>query len=70
MSDEHGESGRFRVHLQTNPSPGLEFYEGHVDVWAECAGVAPARAVRELRRTSFPDRGASCWKVTKVERLP
>jgi hypothetical protein len=40
-------------------------YEGHVDVWCDSDAWADvfAAAVRELRRTSFPDRGAHCWRM-------
>jgi phage tail sheath gpL-like len=58
----------YRVWLRSVPSPAYEHYDGYVDVTAESEDDAPARAVRRLRQTSFPDRSAACWRVEKVER--
>lgn len=57
---------KLRVEMQTSPSPGLEFYEGHVDICvdddADGEDIFYA-AVKELRRTAFPDRGPRCWRM-------
>jgi len=57
---------KVRVEMQTSPSPGLEFYEGHVDIYvdddAEGDDIFRA-AVKELQRTAFPDRGSRCWRM-------
>jgi hypothetical protein len=53
--------------MQTSPSPGLEFYQGHVDVVVDEDASRDDifhAAVRELRRTAFPDRGSRCWTMT------
>ena len=63
---------RYKVELQTIPSPGLEFYRGFVtcSVPSEDADRESIfrAAVRELQRTAFPDRGANCWKLIGFER--
>lgn len=60
-------NNKYRVWLRSVPGP-YEQYDGHVDVFAEDAEQAKERAKRELRRTSFPDRSDSMWRVEKVER--
>jgi hypothetical protein len=47
----------------------MAHYDGYVDVTAESEDDAPDRAVRQLQRTSFPERSAACWRVERVERL-
>lgn len=45
-------------------------YEGHVDVWVQKGSddiEVFRRAVRELQRTSFPDRSAGCWRMLSWE---
>lgn len=59
---------RYRVWLRSVPGP-YEQYDGKVDVTAEDTEDAKDRAIRELRRTSFPDRSAAMWRVEKVEAL-
>ena len=62
---------KFRVELQTNPSPGMEFYRGYVDVFADSDASGDdlfRAAVRQLQRTSFPDRGMSCWRMIGCEK--
>ena len=41
-------------------------YNGHIDVYSDGENLF-ADAVRELRRTSFPDRGGACWEMTGSE---
>jgi hypothetical protein len=60
---------RFRVHLRS--AGGMwEQYSGYVDVCAEDADEAFPRAVRELTRTSFPDRPSlDSWVLKSVAEL-
>lgn len=60
---------RYRVHLHS--APGMwAVYDGHVDVFAESPEDAFPNAVRELGRTSFPDRPSlSRWRLDRVEAL-
>lgn len=60
---------RFRVWMHSTPSPGLEFYKGKVDVFADDADEAKDRALHQLRRGAFPDRSASMWVVEKIETI-
>jgi hypothetical protein len=57
-----------RVYLTSKPGPYAQ-YDGHVDVSIEEGDDPFLAAVRQLRRTSFPDRGADCWKLVKVEHV-
>lgn len=63
------ERAKYRVTLHSKPAPGLTYYEGHVDVWAVDRDDAEREAKRTLRRTSFPERSASCWTVDSVVEL-
>jgi hypothetical protein len=63
-----GTMKRFRVWLRSIPGP-MEQYDGYVDTVGEDEADAQQRALRQLQRTSFPDRGAGCWRVEKVEVL-
>lgn len=79
LSEDEGEAAvgadvsmRVRTRLQTSPSPGLEFYEGYIDVTVDAEADREEiflAAVRELRRTAFPDRGARCWKMLSFEAI-
>lgn len=59
---------KYCVWLRSVPGP-YEQYDGKVDVYAGDREEAVERALRELRRTSFPDRSASMWRVEKVEEV-
>lgn len=59
---------RYRVWLRSVPGP-YEQYDGKVDVLAEDTYDAARRALAELRRTSFPDRSDSMWRVERIEVL-
>ena len=62
---------RYRVWLRSTPGPMAQ-YDGHVDITLDgepTAGDIKTRAVQKLRRTSFPDRGPGCWRVTKTELI-
>lgn len=43
-------------------------YDGHVDVWSDGTDLF-MDAVRQLRRTSFPDYSADMWRMTGSEQL-
>lgn len=60
---------KFRVYVRS--APGMwETYSGHVDVWAADQQDAFERSVRELGRTSFPDRRhCDAWVFEKAEAL-
>lgn len=50
--------------------PGMyEQYAGKVAVFADNEDEAVDKALTRLRRTAFPDRNRSMWKVEKVERI-
>lgn len=59
---------KYRVWLRSVPGPYAQ-YDGKVDVWAEDREDATRRALRELQRTSFPDRSASMWRVERIEEV-
>lgn len=44
-------------------------YDGKVTVRADNDEDAIEEAFRELKRTAFPDRSRSMWRVEKVERV-
>lgn len=61
---------RYRVWMRSTPGMYAQ-YDGHVDVTTrddDSYGIFMA-AVRELRLTSFPDRGAGCWKLERFEAI-
>ena len=66
--------GKYRVYLSSVPGHWAR-YDGHVDVFApddvdDLDGEVFVRAVRELARTSFPDRPSpSSWRMERYERL-
>jgi len=55
-----------RVYLRSTPG-FYEQYQGKVDVFVEQVEEAIPEALKELRRTTFRDRGSSMWKAEKVE---
>lgn len=59
---------KYRVWVRSTPG-FYEQYDGKVDVFAEDEEQARERALRELRRGAFPDRGPSMWKIERVEVL-
>lgn len=61
---------RYRVEMESVPGMYAQ-YDGHVDVWSDTDDWDDlfAAAVRELRHTSFPDRGASAWRMVGFERI-
>lgn len=61
---------RYRVWLRSTSGMYAQ-YDGHVDVTTQESdgyGLFMA-AVRELRRTSFPERGPDCWKLERFELI-
>lgn len=46
-------------------------YDGHVDVHCRASESHEVflAAVRELRRTSFPERSADCWRLERIELI-
>ena len=61
---------KYRCFMQSVPGP-MEQYDGKVDVWCASDDWSElfAAAIRELQRTSFPDRGAACWKMRDFQLL-
>lgn len=57
---------RYRVWLRSRPGFYAQ-YDGKVDVRADDEAEAKKLALRELRRTAFPDRNDSMWHIEKVE---
>jgi len=57
----------YRVHMRSVPGMYAQ-YDGHVDVWSDGDDLF-LDAVRELRRTSFPDRHADMWRMTGSELM-
>lgn len=69
MNNDEPTFKRYRCHLRSAPGMWAQ-YDGHVDVWAPEESEAFDRAVRELARTSFPDRASlSSWRLERVELL-
>lgn len=59
----------YRCHLRSAPGMWAQ-YEGHVDVWANDESEVFERAVRQLARSSFPDRpNLSSWRLERIEVL-
>ena len=58
---------RYKVWMRSVPG-AYEQYDGYVEVVAEDDEDAVERAFAKLKRTSFPDRNRSMWKVDRVER--
>lgn len=61
---------RYRVWLRSTPGMFAQ-YDGHVDVSTrddDGYGIFMA-AVRQLRRTSFPERGPDAWKLERYEAI-
>jgi hypothetical protein len=64
MSD--GDWIKYDVYLHSKPSPAWTFYEGKVTVMAEGIEEAKERAVGQLARGSFKDRGRDAWVIERV----
>ncbi len=59
----------YRCHMSSAPGMWAQ-YDGHVDVWASHESEVFERAVRQLARTSFPDRPSlSNWRLERIELL-
>jgi len=59
---------KYRVWIRSNPG-FYEQYNGYVDVFAEDDKNAIQAALKKLKRTSFPDRDNSMWRIEKVEAI-
>lgn len=62
---------RYKVFLASTAGPYAQ-YDGHVEVWSPSDDPEElfTRAVRELGRTSFPDRTSKAfWRYQGAERL-
>jgi hypothetical protein len=60
---------KYRCYLRSAPGMWAQ-YDGHVDVWSPEESEVFERAVRELARTSFPDRPSlSSWRLDRIEFL-
>lgn len=58
----------FKVWFNSIPSPGSEYYDGYIDVFADDEEEAIDRAFHKLKG-NFPERNRSSWKVEKIEYL-
>lgn len=69
MDDEEVKYQRYRCYMHS--APGMwTYYEGTVDVWSPDESEVFIRAVKELARTSFPDRPSlSSWRIDLIEKL-
>ena len=58
----------YRVWLRSVPGFYAQ-YDGKVDVFASDRDEVIDKAFDKLKRTSFPDRNRSMWKVEKIEEI-
>lgn len=58
---------KYRVQLSSKPGM-WEYYDGHVDVWADNDSEAETLAVKKLAMGAFKDRGYNAWNVKSVTR--
>ncbi len=61
------ETRLYRVHMRTRGGMYAQ-YDGHVDVRSDGSDLF-MDAVRQLRRTSFPDYSADMWRMTGSELM-
>lgn len=61
---------KYRCNMQSRSGMYAQ-YDGHVDVWCDTNDWDDvfAAAVRELKRTAFPDRSAAMWKMLDFYRI-
>lgn len=59
-------SNQYRVYVRSKPGMYAQ-YDGYVDVWVREDQDIFDQAVRELRRTSFPDRSRDMWRLDRIE---
>lgn len=59
---------KYRVWVRSVPGMYAQ-YDGYVDVHADDKWDAEDAALEKLKRTSFPDRSKSMWKIERVEEL-
>lgn len=61
---------RYRCLMETKAGMYAQ-YDGHVDVWCETDDWEDifAAAVRELRRTAFPDYSAAMWRMLDFNQI-
>ena len=61
---------RYRAFLTSVPGMYAQ-YDGHVDVWCATDDWDDVfrEAVAELRRTSFPERSAACWRMEDFQLI-
>ena len=62
---------KYRVFMRTTPGMHAQ-YDGHVDVRVASNDPDEIRlaALRELKRTAFPDYSSAMWKMVGFERAP
>ncbi len=60
---------KYRVWLTVKGGMGMEWYDGHVDVYADNDEEASEKAKRQLKRNTFRERSLNSFRVDKVERL-
>jgi hypothetical protein len=67
--DEELTFKQYRCHMRSAPGMWAQ-YDGHVDVWSPAEAEVFERAVRELARSSFPDRPSlSSWRLESIAPL-
>ena len=59
---------RYRVYMQTNSGMFTQ-YDGYVDVTVLSDTDLFHAAVKQLRRTAFPDYSADMWKMVSYKEL-
>lgn len=60
---------KYRVWMHTKPAPGVEYYEGYVDVYADDSESAVQAAKRKLVNGAFFDRISGSFVADRIEIL-
>jgi hypothetical protein len=69
MNDEQNVK-RYRCFMSSKPGMYAQ-YDGHVDVWSPNDDWEEvfSRATAELKRTAFPERSSSMWRMDDFQLL-
>lgn len=59
---------KYRVWMRSVPGFYAQ-YDGSVEVFADSDGDAIEEAYQKLKRSAFPERSRSMWRVIKVELI-